>query len=30
LELMEEPFELTGKAAKRVRHALYASFADLI
>jgi predicted O-methyltransferase YrrM len=30
LELMEEPFELTGKAAKRVRHALYESFADLV
>lgn len=30
LSLMEEPFEVTGKAAKRVRRALYRSFADLI
>ena len=30
LDLMEEPFELTGKAAKRARQALYHSFAELI
>ena len=30
LELMEEPFEVTGKAAKRIRRALYQSFADLL
>jgi predicted O-methyltransferase YrrM len=30
LSLMEEPFEVTGKAAKRVRRALYRSFAELI
>jgi predicted O-methyltransferase YrrM len=30
LELMEEPFEITGKAAKRIRCALYQSFADLV
>jgi len=30
LELMEEPFEITGKAAKRIRRALYQSFADLV
>jgi len=27
--LMEEPFEVTGKAARRVRRALYRSFAEL-
>ena len=30
LRLMEEPFEVTGKAAKRIRHALYRSFNELI
>jgi hypothetical protein len=30
LDLMEEPFELTGKAAKRARRALYESFAGLL
>ena len=30
LSLMEEPFEVTGKAAKRARRALYRSFADLL
>jgi predicted O-methyltransferase YrrM len=30
LDLMEEPFELTGKAAKRARRALYQSLADLV
>ena len=30
LELMEEPFEITGTAAKRIRRALYQSFADLV
>ncbi len=30
LSLMEEPFEITGKAAKRARRALFQSFADLI
>jgi predicted O-methyltransferase YrrM len=30
LNLMEEPFEITGKAAKRIRRALYESFADLV
>jgi predicted O-methyltransferase YrrM len=30
LELMREPFEVTGKAAKQIRGALYRSFADLI
>jgi predicted O-methyltransferase YrrM len=30
LSLMEEPFEVTGKAAKRARCALYQSFADLL
>jgi predicted O-methyltransferase YrrM len=30
LELMVEPFEVTGKAAKRIRRALYESFADLV
>ena len=30
LRLMDEPFELTGKAAKRIRRALYESFADLV
>lgn len=29
LGLMEEPFEVTGKAAKRIRRALYRSFADV-
>jgi predicted O-methyltransferase YrrM len=29
LELMKQPFEIGGNAAKRVRHALYRSFADL-
>jgi predicted O-methyltransferase YrrM len=29
LDLMEEPFELTGKTANRIRRALYRSFADL-
>jgi hypothetical protein len=29
LELMQEPFEITGKSAQRARHALYESFADL-
>jgi predicted O-methyltransferase YrrM len=29
LSLMERPFELSGKAANRVRRALYQSFADL-
>jgi len=28
LDLMEEPFEITGKTANRVRRALYRSFAD--
>ena len=30
LRLMEEPFEVTGKAAKRIRRALYQSFSELI
>ncbi len=30
LDLMEEPFELTSKAAKRIRRALYQSFGDLL
>jgi len=30
LSLMEQPFEVTGKAAKRARRALYQSFAALI
>lgn len=30
LNLMEEPFELTGKAAKRTRRALYQTFVELI
>ena len=30
LSLMEEPFELTGKAAKRARRALYESFSYLV
>jgi cephalosporin hydroxylase len=30
LSLMDEPFELTGKAAKRIRRALFKSFAELI
>jgi len=30
LRLMEEPFEVTGKAAKRIRRALYRSFSELI
>lgn len=29
LELMNEPFEITGKAAKRIRRAVYESFAHL-
>ena len=29
LSLMEEPFEVTGKAAKRARRAIYQSLADL-
>ena len=29
LDLMEEPFEITGKTANRIRRALYRSFADL-
>jgi len=28
--MMEEPFELTGQAAKRIRRALYRSFGDLV
>lgn len=30
LELMEEPFEITGNAARRIRRSLYQSFADLV
>ena len=30
LDLMKEPFEITGKTARRIRSALYSSFADLI
>jgi predicted O-methyltransferase YrrM len=30
LDLIEEPFEITGKAAKRIRRALYRSFVDLV
>ena len=30
LDLMDEPFELTGKAAKRARRALYQSFVELV
>jgi predicted O-methyltransferase YrrM len=30
LSLMEQPFEVTGKAAKRARRALYESFAELV
>jgi hypothetical protein len=30
LELMDEPFEVTSKAAQRVSRALYASFAKLL
>ena len=30
LSMMEEPFEVTGKAAKRARRALYQSFVELI
>ncbi|HEY2139500.1 MAG TPA: class I SAM-dependent methyltransferase [Chthoniobacterales bacterium] len=30
LDLMEEPFEITGKAAKRIRRSLYESFAALV
>jgi len=30
LELMNEPFEITGKTAKRIRRALYQSFARLL
>jgi predicted O-methyltransferase YrrM len=30
LELMEQPFEMTGNAAKRIRSALYQSFAALV
>ena len=30
LDLMEEPFELTGQAAKRARRALYQSLAELL
>lgn len=30
LDLMDEPFEVTGKTAKRLRGALYRSFADLV
>jgi len=30
LSLMEEPFEVTDKAAKRIRRALYGSFAELM
>jgi hypothetical protein len=29
LSLMEEPFEVAGKAARRAGRALYQSFADL-
>jgi predicted O-methyltransferase YrrM len=30
LNLMEQPFEVTGKAAQRIRRALYQSFAELL
>ena len=30
LELMEEPFEITGRTAKRIRRALYRTFVDLV
>lgn len=30
LSLMEQPFEVTGKAAKRARRAVYESFSDLV
>jgi predicted O-methyltransferase YrrM len=30
LDLMNEPFEVTGKTARRIRAALYRSFADLV
>jgi predicted O-methyltransferase YrrM len=30
VDLMDEPFELTGKAAKRARRALYQSFVELV
>jgi hypothetical protein len=30
LELMQQPFEVCGKAAKQIRRALYQSFADLL
>ena len=30
LELMQEPFEVTGQSASRARRALYESFADLV
>jgi cephalosporin hydroxylase len=30
LSLMDEPFELTGKAASRIRRAVYESFAELV
>lgn len=30
LELMREPFEITGKSAERARRAIYESFADLV
>jgi predicted O-methyltransferase YrrM len=30
LRMMEEPFEVTGKAAERIRRALYRSFSELI
>jgi predicted O-methyltransferase YrrM len=30
LELIEEPFEITGQAARRIRRALYQSFVELV
>ena len=30
LDLMDEPFEITGKAEKRIRRALFASFVELV
>ena len=30
LSLMDEPFEVTGKTANRLRRSLYQSFADLV
>ena len=30
LTLMDEPFELTGKAANRIRRAIYQTFAGLV